>query len=311
MPQTTWRGTAQVLLGLFACPDTARILGCMRISAIQLGYGDAESPAERVDRAAALVATQDRSDLIVLPELWQPSGFGYRNWGARAETLEGPTVRAMQDAARAAGSFLHMGSIIEATPEALTRLAAVDHDVTRLPELPDSERGLWNTSVLIGPDGEVCARYRKIHRFGFGSGEPKLLAPGEELVTADIEADGRTVRLGLATCYDLRFPELFRGLLDAGAEIFVVPAAWPAPRVDHWSLLARARAAEDFCAVVAVNTAGYHARTQMGGRSAIIDASGDVLAQAGAAETILTAELDLESIRARRSGFPALNDRRL
>ncbi|WP_029088523.1 nitrilase-related carbon-nitrogen hydrolase [Brevibacterium album] len=283
----------------------------MRISAIQLGYGDAESPADRVSRAASLIATQRRSDLIVLPELWQPTGFGVRHWGERAETLEGPTVQAMQEAARGMGAYLHMGSIIEASPRALERLAAVGHDVMRLPELPDEERGLWNTSILIAPDGEVIAHYRKIHRFGFGSGEPKILAPGEELVTADIEADGRTVRLGLATCYDLRFPELFRGLLDAGAEVFVVPAAWPAPRVDHWSLFARARAAEDFCAMVAVNSAGYHARTQMGGHSAIIDAAGDVLAQAGPEETILTAELDLESVDQRRSGFPALGDRRL
>jgi predicted amidohydrolase len=204
-----------------------------------------------------------------------------------------------------------MGSYIEATPEALERLAEVDHDVKALPELADGDRGLWNTSVLLDPAGEIVATYRKIHRFGFGNGEPRLLEAGEDLVTADIEVAGRTVTLGLATCYDLRFPELFRSLLDRGAEVFVVPAAWPAPRVDHWSLLARARAAEDFCAMVAVNTAGYHAKTQMGGHSVILDASADVLAQAGEDETIITADLDLDAIHERRTAFPALGDRRL
>ena len=283
----------------------------MRISGIQLGYDDDETLEDRVRRVSDLVRTQRAADLIVLPELWPSTGFDYRRWGAAAQTLEGPVVTAMREVAREVGSHLHMGSFIEATPEALDRLASVDHDVTALPELADGERGLWNTSVLIDPAGDIVATYRKIHRFGFGNGEPRLLEAGEDIVTADIEVDGRTVTLGLATCYDLRFPELFRSLLDQGAEVFVVPAAWPAPRVDHWSLLSRARAAEDFCAVVAVNTAGFHSKTQMGGHSVILDASADVLAEAGEAETIITADLDLESIRERRSAFPALGDRRL
>jgi predicted amidohydrolase len=283
----------------------------MRISGIQLGYDDDETLEDRVRRVSDLVRTQRAADLIVLPELWPSTGFGYRRWGAAAQTLEGPVVTAMREVAREVGAHLHMGSFIEATPEALDRLASVDHDVTALPELADGERGLWNTSVLIDPAGDIVATYRKIHRFGFGNGEPRLLEAGEDIVTAEIEVDGRTVTLGLATCYDLRFPELFRSLLDRGAEVFVVPAAWPAPRVDHWSLLSRARAAEDFCAVVAVNTAGFHSKTQMGGHSVILDASADVLAEAGEAETIITADLDLESIRERRSAFPALGDRRL
>lgn len=283
----------------------------MRISGIQLGYDDDETLEDRVARVTDLVRTQHHADLIVLPELWPSTGFGYRRWGAAAQTLDGPVVTAMREAARTVGAYLHMGSFIEATPEALERLAGVDHDVKALPELADGDRGLWNTSVLLDPSGEIVAIYRKIHRFGFGNGEPKLLEAGEDIVTADIEVAGRTVTLGLATCYDLRFPELFRTLLDQGTEVFVVPAAWPAPRVDHWSLLARARAAEDFCAMVAVNTAGFHAKTQMGGHSVILDASADVLAEAGESETIITADLDLDAIHERRTAFPALGDRRL
>ena len=82
------------------------------------------------------------------------------------------------------------------------------------------------------------------------------------------------MRIGLSTCYDLRFPELYRQQLDAGAEVFVVPAAWPAARVAHWTLLGRARAVEDQAFVVQCNTAGTHAGTEMGGRSQVVAPDG-------------------------------------
>lgn len=248
---------------------------------------------------------------MVLPELWAPGGFSYRDWGHRAETVTGPTFTALRDAARAIGAYVHAGSIIEASDAALVRLADVDGDVTALPELPDGSRGLYNTSLLISPQGELVATYRKIHRFGFGSGEPRLLDAGEDIVTATLDLPEGPVTVGLATCYDLRFPELFRALLDAGADAVVVPAAWPAARVADWSLLARARALENFSAVIAVNTAGFHGGLQMGGHSAIVDATGAALVQAGSDETILRADIDLEAQRQRRESFPALGDRRL
>ncbi|MYM20958.1 apolipoprotein acyltransferase [Brevibacterium sp. 5221] len=284
----------------------------MRVSAIQLSYSDSESQADRIARAAALVRAQRSADLVVLPELWPAGGFTYRDWGRRAEDpATGPTFTALSAAAQAIGAYVHAGSVIEADERALAQLAEADYDVTALPELPDGSRGLWNTSLLIAPTGELVATYRKIHRFGFGSGEPKLLEAGEDIVAVEVQLPEGPVTLGLATCYDLRFPELFRGLLDAGAEVLVVPAAWPAPRVADWELLARARALEDFCAVVAVNTAGYHGGMQMGGHSAIIDAAGRPLAQAGADETIIAADIDVAAIRRRREDFPALADRRL
>lgn len=283
----------------------------MRVSSIQLAYSDDEPMEDRVARAAQLVRSQHGADLVVLPELWAPGGFSYREWGHRAQAVDGPVVAAIAEAARDIGAYVHAGSIIEASPEAATRLAEAGGDITTLPELPDELRGLWNTSVLLDPAGEVIATYRKIHRFGFGVGEPKVLAAGEDVVTAQIVVGGRPVTLGLATCYDLRFPELFRALLDEGAEVVVVPAAWPAARVDHWSLLARARAIEDFVALIAVNTAGYHAKTQMGGHSVTLAADGTVLAEAGPDETILQAEIDLDAIAERRRSFPALGDRRL
>jgi predicted amidohydrolase len=272
----------------------------MRVHVLQVAYGDDESVAARVERVAELVAAQSGADLVVLPELWAPTGFGYRGWPAAAESVDGPTVTAIAQAAKRAGATVHAGSIIE-------RAA---------PGAPDAElgadgRGRWNTSVLIGPDGGVQATYRKIHRFGFAAGEPSLIEAGEELVTADVATAAGPVRIGLATCYDLRFPEQFRRLLDAGARVFVIPAAWPAARVEHWTLLGRARAIENQCAVIQCNTAGSHACTTMGGHSQVVAATGEILAEAGENEQVLVVDLDVEAITAWRESFPVLADRRL
>jgi predicted amidohydrolase len=274
----------------------------MRVHVIQLAYGDDEPIADRVERAAALVARQAGADLVVLPELWAPTGFDYRRWAASAEALDGPTVTAIAKAAREAGTTVHAGSIIERAPD----------DAPAADRGPGG-RGLWNTSVVLTPAGEIAATYRKIHRFGFAGGEPATIEPGEEIVTVEVPvAGGDAVTVGLATCYDLRFPEQFRRLTDAGATVFAVPAAWPAPRVGHWTLLGRARAVENQAAVVQCNTAGTHARTPMGGRSQVVDATGEVVAEAGAdEEEVLVAELDLEALAAWRRDFPVLADRRL
>jgi len=267
---------------------------------LQVAYGDDEPVADRVERVADLVAGQRDADLVVLPELWAPTGMGYQGWTAAAEQLDGPTVTAIAEAAAKAGVTVHAGSILEQAPPGADASA-------RGPQ----GRGRWNTSVLIGSTGEILATYRKVHRFGFSDGEPTLIEAGEELVTADLATQDGPVRLGLATCYDLRFPELFRSLLDAGASVFVVPAAWPARRVEHWTLLGRARAIENQCAVIQCNTGGTHAGVAMGGHSQVISATGEVLAEAGDGEEVLIVDLDLAEITAWREKFPVLADRRL
>jgi predicted amidohydrolase len=276
----------------------------VKVAVLQVAYGDDEPVADRVARVADLVRAQAGHDLVVLPELWAPGGFSYQEWAERAETLDGPTVTAMRAAARDAGVVLHAGSIVERAPEGATGA-----------ELGEQGRGLWNTSLLIGPDGALLATYRKVHRFGFGTGEPELLEAGTEVVTADAArpaSGGDAVRLGLATCYDLRFPELFRMLLDDGAQVVVVPAAWPRARVAHWTLLGRARAVEDQFFVVACNTAGTHASHTMGGCSQVVGPSGEVLAEAGPdAEQVLSVTLDVDGLDGVRQRFPVLADRRL
>ncbi len=265
-------------------------MSAVKLALVQLAYDDEESVADRVSRASDLVRANADADLIVLPELWAPTGFGYRTWEERAEPLDGPVATAMSALAREVGATLHAGSIVE-----------------RLPEPGPDGRTLANTSLLFGPDGALVAAYRKIHRFGFGSGEPKLMEAGEEIVVVDVVG----VPTALSTCYDLRFPELYRAQLDAGAELLLVPAAWPAPRVAHWSLLGRARAVENQCFLVACNTAGTHAGTEMGGHSQVVSPTGELLAEAGPGQEVLRVEIDPALVASVRAAFPVLADRRL
>lgn len=272
----------------------------MRVHVLQVAYGDDEPVQKRIERVAAMVAQQSGADLVVLPELWGPTGFGYRAWPEHAETLDGPTVTTLAQAARSAQATVHLGSILERAPDGATGA-----------ELGPDGRGLWNTGVLLSPQGDVVATYRKIHRFGFAGGEPAMIEAGEDVVTAPAPGADGTGTLGLATCYDLRFPEQFRRLVDAGATVFVIPAAWPARRVEHWTLLGRARAIENQCAVIQCNTGGTHAGVAMGGRSQVVAATGEVLAEAGDGEEMLAVDVDLAAVHSWRADFPVLADRRL
>ncbi|MFF8942404.1 carbon-nitrogen family hydrolase [Streptomyces sp. NPDC014864] len=255
----------------------------MRASLIQIAVNENESIESRRERVAALVREQAGADLVVLPELWTTGAFAFEEFADRAEPLEGPTYEAMAKAASDAGVWLHAGSIPERDPDG----------------------PLYNTSLMFTPSGELAAAYRKIHRFGFDKGEAVLMGAGSDLVTVRLPE----TTLGLATCYDLRFPELFRGLVDAGAETLVVPAGWPERRRAHWTLLARARAVEDQAFVLACGTAGTHAGVPQAGHSIVVDPWGEVLAEAGAEEEVLTVDLDPGKVATTREQFPALKDR--
>ncbi|MEV1019978.1 carbon-nitrogen family hydrolase [Streptomyces sp. NPDC050264] len=261
----------------------------MRASLIQIAVNDdkaAESVNARRERVSSLVRDQAGSaDLVVLPELWTTGAFAYELFADEAEPLEGPTFQAMAKAAGDAGVWLHAGSIPERDPEG----------------------PLYNTSLVFSPDGELAAAYRKIHRFGFDKGEAVLMSAGEELVTVRLPE----TTLGVSTCYDLRFPELYRGLVDRGAETLVVSAGWPERRRSHWTLLAQARAVENQAYVLACGSAGTHAGVPQAGHSIVVDPWGEVLAEAGAGEEVLRVEFDPARVGATREQFPALKDRLL
>nr|WP_202425311.1 carbon-nitrogen family hydrolase [Streptomyces sp. HUCO-GS316] len=250
---------------------------------IQIAVDEDESVTSRRQRVASLVRDQAGADLVILPELWTTGAFAYEDFAREAEPLEGPTYEVMAKAASDAGVWLHAGSIPERDPEG----------------------PLYNTSLVFSPSGDLAAAYRKIHRFGFDKGEAVMMSAGRELVT--VRLPGTT--LGVATCYDLRFPELFRGLVDAGAETLVVPAGWPERRRSHWTLLAQARAVENQAFVLACGTAGTHARVPQAGHSIVVDPWGEVLAEAGAQEEVLTVDFDPGRVATTRELFPALKDR--
>ncbi|MDX3574989.1 MULTISPECIES: carbon-nitrogen family hydrolase [Streptomyces] len=256
----------------------------MRASLIQIAVDEGESVESRRERVASLVRDQAGvADLVVLPELWTTGAFAYEEFAAEAEPLDGPTHEAMAKAASDAGVWLHAGSIPERDPDG----------------------PLYNTSLVFSPSGERAAAYRKIHRFGFDKGEAVLMGAGRDLVTVRLPE----TTVGVATCYDLRFPELFRGLVDAGAETLVVSAGWPERRRAHWTLLAQARAVENQAFVLACGTAGTHAGVPQAGHSIVVDPWGEVLAEAGPGEEILTVEFDPAKVARTREQFPALKDR--
>jgi predicted amidohydrolase len=170
-----------------------------------------------------------------------------------------------------------------------------------------SAHGLHNTAAIVDPRGALLASYRKIHVFGYGSRETELIAAGDEPVVVDTDLG----RLGLCLCYDLRFPELFRALVDRDAELFVIPAAWPAARLAHWQTLLRARAIESLAYVVACNGAGAANGTQLAGHSAVVDPWGELAAEAGEEPTTLRATVNPGTAASARAEFPALADRRL
>jgi predicted amidohydrolase len=255
----------------------------MRVCLIQLDVSLRAPMPERLAHAAELIARCAGADLVVLPELWAHGAWAFDDWAEIAEPLDGPTVDALRAAAKAAGVRLHGGTILE-------------RDGARL----------FNTAVLIEADGSLAGTYRKIHRFGFDSGEAAIVSAGDQ--PASWRLDNHTA--AIATCYDLRFPELFRAVVPA-AELIVLAASWPAKRAEHWRLLARARAVENQVYVLACGAAGTQAGVEQAGYSAVIDPWGEVLAEAGTDEQILDVEFDPARVAEVRASFPVLRDRRL
>ena len=220
----------------------------------------------------------------MLPEVWYPGYFSFDGYAdAAAHTPE--MIERLGDIARDANACLHAGSLIEA----------------------DGDR-LYNTSVMFGPDGQTIGRYRKMHLFGYGSREQELLTPGSDVVVVDTPLG----RLGMAVCYDLRFPELFRRMSEKGAVGFTVASAWPHPRVEAWDTLLRARAIENQAVMMACNGVGASdSGAMLCGRSAIVDPWGVTIGSLGSDPAVLIRDVDFHAVGSARSRFPALADRRL
>ena len=269
-----------------------RATSTLRAAAVQLtATPDKARNLQTADRLVR-VAAADGATLVLLPEKWMVLGRG-DDLKAGAEPLDGPAATWARETARELGIDLVAGSISERV---------------------EGQDKLRNTSLHIGPDGEVRATYRKVHMFdvevdGTAYRESEHEEAGDEPV---LSATAGGVELGLSVCYDVRFPELYRVLAVRGARILLVPAAFTlATTREHWATLVSARAIENQCFVVAANQIGEHAPgLRSGGRSMIVDPWGVVLATAPDSETVITADLDLAAQDAVRERFPSLANRR-
>jgi predicted amidohydrolase len=250
-------------------------------------------PEANVARAAHLAdaAAAAGARLVALPEYLQFRGpdDGFR---ASARPIPGPFTEPFAAIAARRGCWILVGSLAETSGD---------------PERPH------NTSVLIGPDGTIRARYRKIHLFdvavddGPSDLESARVTGGHEPVLADVER----VALGMTICYDLRFPELYRTLALAGAEVLAVPSNFTERTGrDHWEVLLRARAIENGAWVIAPSQIGGPPGQPAFGRSMVVDPWGTVVAQAPDRESIVHAVIDTERVTAVRRQIPALANRR-
>ena len=239
---------------------------------------------------AALAAQAAPPDLVVLPEATQAEfGAGERDLAEVAEPLDGPFVGLLADRARRWGSTVVAG-MFESRPGG--------HP--------------WNTLVVLGPDGSLAATYRKVHLYdAFGYAESQRLSAGEHAaVTFPVPSGGDTdpVTVGLMTCYDLRFPEQARVLVDAGADMLVVPAAWlrGPGKEEHWQVLLAARAIENTVYVAGAAQSG----PRYCGRSRVVDPMGTVVAGLGEQEGWVAAEVLPARVQQVRRTNPSLLNRR-
>lgn len=272
----------------------------IRVAAVQLNSRDDKAANVAAADSGIARAAELGARLVVLPEVWTYLGppEGIR---ANAEPVPGPVTERLAELARRYGLLLHGGSIYEA-PAAGTTAATSDRP--------------YNTAVLLDSAGQLAATYRKIHLFDAAPEdgavpyrESATVAAGEAVVNVELEG----LRLGLATCYDLRFPELFRALALRGAEVILLPAAFTRETGrDHWEPLVRARAIENGCFVVAAGQAGTFPPSRRNhGHSMIVDPWGAILAEAGGDEPeIITAEIDTECVADVRRRIPSLANRR-
>jgi len=253
----------------------------MRIASIQLKVIE-ESKDKALMHASRMIRQCQDANLILLPELWNIGFMSFDRYRGEAEVQEGPTLTLLRTLAKELSCHLYTGSFVE-------------------------KRGnqFYNSSFLLNPKGDILGSYQKIHLFTYQSEEAEILTPGTSVTVIPTEFGN----LGLATCYDLRFPELFRKMLDQGAEYFLISSAWPAPRLEHWLLLNRTRALENLSYLISSNCVGSNRGMQFAGHSLVVDPMGQIVAGSKDEECVVWGEVDRDIVVRARAEFPALRDR--
>lgn len=254
----------------------------MKISLIQMdiAYGN---PVENMQRVREWIAhaANNNPDVVVLPEMWN-TAYDFRDLGRDADPDGKETRALLRDLSLQHRIHIVGGSVAE-----------------------KSKQGISNCTYVYDPAGEEIAVYRKVHLFRLLN-EDKYLIPGEALTMYNVGE----ARVGAAICYDLRFPEMMRTYALRGANVLIIPAQWPHPRLAHWRQLVIARAIENQLFVVACNRVGSGGDNTFFGHSMVVNPWGDVLVEGDEEETILTVDVDLNEVDRVRENIPVFQDRR-
>lgn len=268
----------------------------LRVAAVQLGCQDDVEQNLATCRRMIEAAAAESARVVVLPENFAYLGpeTGKRELAERLGDMKAPIQGMLAGAARETGVIIVAGGFPEASGDA---------------------KRPHNTCAVVAPSGEIVASYRKIHLFdvelpdGTQLLESVATLAGSEPVVVELEG----FRFGLSICYDLRFPELYRALVERGAEVLLVPAAFTLQTgKDHWHPLLRARAIESQAWVVAAAQWGRHPKGRASyGHSLVADPWGTVVAQASDGVGVIVADLDRAYLERVRTTLPSLKHRRM
>lgn len=252
----------------------------MRVACCQIRceLGDFSGNVERAQAALATALAGD-PDLIVLPEAWV-TGFTMDSLPDAAEVTPS-ALATLVEATRGWPGFLIAGTLFSWEGESL------------------------QNQLVVLNRGDVVASYKKMHLFE-GLGERTAFRAGRTPTLMETALGPA----GFAICYDLRFPELFRWYARRGAALFILPSQWPQPRIEHWRLLARARAVENLAFFVGVNAAASSAPDRQYGHSLVVDPWGEIIWEAGQEEMVEIVTLDAARLREAREHLPAISDMR-
>ncbi len=253
----------------------------MKVALLQMLVKEKAREENIAHGLALLEEAAAQADVLVLPEVWT-TGYSLGRVNEVAETLDGELAAQLQ-----ALAARHQVGIIAGS------MAMRRHEQ------------VYNCAPVWRRDGQLAGAYEKIHLFSLYQ-EEKIFAPGDKRVLTQLD----DWSVGLAICYDLRFPELFRIMAAQGAECFVVPAEWPAARGADWRLLLQARAVENQAYVVGVNCVGHFKSAPFYGHSMVVAPDGTIVAEAGNQEEILIVELERQAVHRARRQMSVLRDRR-
>jgi predicted amidohydrolase len=249
------------------------------LAQMNIALGDVRKNVAQVEKWA-IEAARRNSHMLILPELWS-TGCAWEQSRELASALNSGIFNDMS-AAAAQNKISVVGSVLERRGNEAS-----------------------NSAAFFAPNGRMLGIYRKLHLFRPMS-EDKWLQPGASPLSMDLPW-GNT---GMAICYDLRFPEMFRKYAVDGAKMILLPSEWPIQRVEHWRTLVVARAIENQCYIVACNAVGQTGDTTFAGHSMIVDPWGKIVVEGGETPQLLTAEIEMDTVETVRNMIPVLTDRR-